>query len=188
MPKLYEDRLTFNKLRTKFHLNAKEASIELSHSESYLKRICRKFGINRWPSRQTRGMCKHVTVLEYLISRNDTANYDKELCAKKLGCINLLYLELLITGEVNDDVSNKVFKQCAKLTAKHISDPEYHKFIKSKISWYSKYSEYSEYSGSSSLLEYQMQQQLISLYKELQPEEEANYEVDRRMTIEFIMN
>lgn len=60
-------------LETHFDLPINEASEELGVSTTIVKRLCRKFGIKRWPYRQINAINKSIGMLRQVLAVMQTS-------------------------------------------------------------------------------------------------------------------
>ncbi|CAK7352838.1 unnamed protein product [Dovyalis caffra] len=64
-------RLTLDDFRQYFHLPIEDASRRLNLCPTVVKKICRKFGMNRWPYRKIKSIQRQLTDLQVLLNSND---------------------------------------------------------------------------------------------------------------------
>ncbi|GJQ13893.1 hypothetical protein GpartN1_g5684.t1 [Galdieria partita] len=81
-----KDNIDLETLKSHFHLPMVEASKKLGVCVTVLKKICRRFGISRWPHRKLRSVAKHIEKHEKAFHKgySDHFSYDEvlELCRK----------------------------------------------------------------------------------------------------------
>eukprot|EP00871_Galdieria_phlegrea_P002153 jgi/Galph1/2939/GphlegSOOS_G1618.1 len=81
-----KDHIDMETLKSHFHLPMVEASKRLGVCVTVLKKICRRFGIARWPHRKLRSVAKHIEKHEKSFHKgySDYLSYEEvlELCRK----------------------------------------------------------------------------------------------------------
>ncbi|KAK9929769.1 hypothetical protein M0R45_026852 [Rubus argutus] len=60
--------MKLDELRAYFHLTIEEASEQLRFCPTVVKRICRKFGVSRWPARKIKSIKKQISTLRPLLN------------------------------------------------------------------------------------------------------------------------
>ncbi|GMI76385.1 hypothetical protein like AT5G16100 [Hibiscus trionum] len=63
--------LTLKEIEKYFHLPIEEAAKKLEFSATVVKKICRKYGLTRWPHRKIQSMEKQISNWETRLSTND---------------------------------------------------------------------------------------------------------------------
>ncbi|XP_062025501.1 protein RKD3 [Rosa rugosa] len=61
-------KMKLNDLRAYFHLTIEEASEQLGFCPTVVKRICRKFGVSRWPARKIKSIERRISSLRPLLN------------------------------------------------------------------------------------------------------------------------
>ncbi|KAL6180371.1 hypothetical protein ACLB2K_047035 [Fragaria x ananassa] len=61
-------KMKLDDLRAYFHLTIEEASEQLRFCPTVVKRICRKFGVSRWPARKIKSIEKRISSLRPLLN------------------------------------------------------------------------------------------------------------------------
>jgi len=82
------DYIDWNTLKNHFHLPMNEASAKLGVCVTVLKKICRRFGISRWPHRKLKSVARHIERQERAFSVApgvENLSYDEvlDLCRKR---------------------------------------------------------------------------------------------------------
>ncbi|GJD09929.1 hypothetical protein Gasu2_41520 [Galdieria sulphuraria] len=82
------ERIDWNTLKNHFHLPMNEASAKLGVCVTVLKKICRRFGISRWPHRKLKSVARHIERQERAFSVApgvENLSYDEvlDLCRKR---------------------------------------------------------------------------------------------------------
>eukprot|EP00004_Rigifila_ramosa_P015881 TRINITY_DN3728_c0_g1_i1.p1 TRINITY_DN3728_c0_g1~~TRINITY_DN3728_c0_g1_i1.p1 ORF type:complete len:452 (-),score=100.01 TRINITY_DN3728_c0_g1_i1:222-1529(-) len=60
--------ITLDDLAQRFHMRINDVAKELRVCTTVLKKVCRRYGIPRWPHRKIKSMDKSIETLEYIIS------------------------------------------------------------------------------------------------------------------------
>ncbi|GJQ11969.1 hypothetical protein GpartN1_g3760.t1 [Galdieria partita] len=87
-PSRRRERIDWNTLKNHFHLPMNEASAKLGVCVTVLKKICRRFGISRWPHRKLKSVARHIERQERAFSVApgvENLSYDEvlDLCRKR---------------------------------------------------------------------------------------------------------
>eukprot|EP00871_Galdieria_phlegrea_P001264 jgi/Galph1/2138/GphlegSOOS_G776.1 len=87
-PSRRRDHIDWNTLKNHFHLPMNEASARLGVCVTVLKKICRRFGISRWPHRKLKSVARHIEKQERAFSKApgvENLSYDEvlDLCRKR---------------------------------------------------------------------------------------------------------
>lgn len=77
-PKFFSKWVTRDILQKHFHLPMEQAALTWGVSTTIVKRVCRTFGIERWPYRQIQSAYKTVVELEKKLTDTTRSSPEKE--------------------------------------------------------------------------------------------------------------
>lgn len=89
-PKLFSRSITKEALQEHFHLPMEEAAHLWGVSTTIVKRVCRAFGIERWPYRQIQSARKRIETLQEKLRSSSRGEADRER-------LNVRYLYIFST-------------------------------------------------------------------------------------------
>lgn len=96
-PKLFSKCVTREMLQGQFHLPMEEAGKSWGVSTTIVKRVCRAFGIERWPYRQIQSARKRIDKLQEKLRAGGKSAAEREKIEVRV-CVCLLCLLFLYSS------------------------------------------------------------------------------------------